>query len=69
MLRIAALQTDERTVLELLQRGAWVQPGYFFGMPDSGWLVVSLLGSPGEFREGIRIFFDYLSRLRICPAK
>ncbi len=62
VLRIAALQTDERTVLELLQRGAWVQPGYFFGMPDSGWLVVSLLGSPGEFREGIRILFDYFEQ-------
>jgi alanine-synthesizing transaminase len=29
--------------LNLLDRGVWVQPGYFFGMPESGWLVLSLL--------------------------
>ena len=43
-LRIPALKPDEQTVLELLERGVWVHPGYFFGMAESGWLVVSLLG-------------------------
>ena len=31
-------------MLALLERGVWVHPGYFFGMEESGWLVVSLLG-------------------------
>ena len=52
VLRIPALQPDERTVLELLNRGVWVQPGYFFGMEEVGWLVVSLLGPVEEFERG-----------------
>lgn len=53
VLRIAALRPDEATARTLLDRGVWVHPGYFFGMPDSGWLVVSLLGREAEFAAGI----------------
>ena len=60
VLRIPALQPDERTALELLERGVWVHPGYFFGMGPSGWLVASLLGPEAEFSMGIAIFLDYL---------
>jgi aspartate/methionine/tyrosine aminotransferase len=59
VLRIPALQPDECTVLELLNRGVWVQPGYFFGMEDSGWLVVSLLGPVEEFAKGLREIVNY----------
>jgi aspartate/methionine/tyrosine aminotransferase len=60
VLRIPALKPDEQTVLELLERGVWVHPGYFFGMRDSGWLVVSLLGPKTEFRSGMTRLVDYL---------
>jgi len=60
VLRIPALQTDERTVLELLERGVWVHPGYFFGMEESGWLVVSLLERIEEFRTGVEVLVNYL---------
>jgi alanine-synthesizing transaminase len=60
VLRIPALKPDEQTVLELLQRGVWVHPGYFFAMGDSGWLVVSLLGPEGEFRRGAGVLVAYL---------
>jgi aspartate/methionine/tyrosine aminotransferase len=53
VLRIPALQPDERTVLKLLERGVWVHPGYFFGMADSGWLVLSLLAPEREFGTGV----------------
>jgi len=53
VLRIPALKPDEQTVLALLEEGVWVHPGYFFGMEESGWLVVSLLGPEGEFRAGV----------------
>ena len=53
ILRIPALRPDEVTVRELLDRGVWVHPGYFFGMPDSGWLVLSLLTPVTEFRLGV----------------
>ena len=62
VLRIPATERDECTVLELLARGVWVHPGYFFGMPESGWLVVSLLGEEQEFQQGVRSLVDYLGK-------
>ncbi|HKD60443.1 MAG TPA: pyridoxal phosphate-dependent aminotransferase [Terracidiphilus sp.] len=59
VLRVPAVQADEQTVLELLERGVWVHPGYFFGMDESGWLVVSLLGAVGEFGTGAGKLVDY----------
>jgi alanine-synthesizing transaminase len=60
VLRIPAIQPDEQTVLALLERGVWVQPGYFFGLPESGWLVVSLLGPDAEFRTGVTGLVNHL---------
>ena len=57
--RIPALEPDEQTVLALLERGVWVHPGYFFGMPESGWLVVSLLAPEPEFSAGVGILINY----------
>ncbi len=59
VLRVPALGPDEHTVLALLERGVWVHPGYFFGLPESGWLVVSLLGEELEFRDGFITLVDY----------
>jgi alanine-synthesizing transaminase len=60
VLRIPALQPDEVTVRELLDRGVWVHPGYFFGMEDSGRLVLSLLGPESEFGTGVTRMVAYL---------
>ena len=60
VLRIPALAPDEQTVLALLERGVWIHPGYFFGMPASGWLVVSLLTAVTEFRTGVTHLVAYL---------
>jgi aspartate/methionine/tyrosine aminotransferase len=60
MLRIPALEPDEQTVLELLERGVWVHPGFFFGMPNSGWLVLSLLAPEEEFRMGVIELINFL---------
>lgn len=59
VLRIPALQPDEQTALELLERGVWVHPGYFFGMEESGWLVVSLLGAVEDFSTGVAGIVNY----------
>jgi aspartate/methionine/tyrosine aminotransferase len=59
VLRVPALGPDEQTVLALLERGVWVHPGYFFGLPESGWLVVSLLGREEEFDGGMVTVTDY----------
>jgi len=60
VLRIPAINPDEGTVLALLERGVWVHPGYFFGMAESGWLVVSLLVPEAEFSNGVAILINYL---------
>jgi aspartate/methionine/tyrosine aminotransferase len=60
VLRIPALAPDESTILALLERGVWIHPGYFFGMPDSGWLVASLLAPEQEFSRGVNILVDYV---------
>ncbi|MFZ2023348.1 MAG: pyridoxal phosphate-dependent aminotransferase [Terracidiphilus sp.] len=62
VLRIPAVEADERTVLNLLEQGAWVHPGYFFSLPDSGWLVVSLLAPGLEFSHGAGIMIDYFRK-------
>jgi aspartate/methionine/tyrosine aminotransferase len=62
LLRIPALEADERTAKELLECGVWVHPGYFFGMADSGWLVVSLLGPEQEFSRGVTALIAYLGK-------
>jgi aspartate/methionine/tyrosine aminotransferase len=60
VVRIPALVPDEQTVLALLERGVWVHPGYFFGLKESGWLVVSLLAAEAEFSHGAAGLADYL---------
>jgi len=60
VLRIPALEPDEDTALALLERGVWVHPGSFFGMPVSGWLVVSLLGPEPEFKRGAELLIVFM---------
>ena len=60
VLRIPALQSDEDTVLALLEASVWVQPGYLFGMAESGWLVISLLAPEEEFGTGVTCLVNYL---------
>jgi len=62
ILRIPALAPDEATVLALLEGGVWVHPGYFFGLPESGWLVLSLLPPAAEFRSGVTALVDILHK-------
>jgi aspartate/methionine/tyrosine aminotransferase len=59
VLRIPAIAPDEQTVLALLERGVWVHPGYFFGMAESGWLIVSLLAPTMEFSTGVTNLVNY----------
>lgn len=62
ILRIPAVQPDERTARELLELGVWVHTGYFFGFGDSGWLVISLLTRIEEFSTGLRVLIGYFQR-------
>lgn len=55
---------EEQWVLELLDQGLMIQPGYFFGMEEGARFVVSLLAREKEFREGIEIFSRYTRERR-----
>ncbi|MGD0893761.1 MAG: pyridoxal phosphate-dependent aminotransferase [Terracidiphilus sp.] len=68
VLRIPAIESDEQTVLALLEKGVWVHPGYFFGMAESGWLVISLLGPEAEFRDGIARLAELLRERETAPG-
>jgi alanine-synthesizing transaminase len=54
ILRVPALQSDEDLVIDLLRKVAvLVHPGHFYDFPRDGYLVLSLITPPDEFREGI----------------
>lgn len=56
VLRIPALASGEEMALMLLEKEAVaVHPGCFFGFPDSGWLVISLLPREAEFVQAIEV--------------
>jgi aspartate/methionine/tyrosine aminotransferase len=64
VLRIPATDSDTKTAIGLLEEfGIAIHSGGFFGFPDAGWLVVSLLGRPDEFLHGIIDLAAYLQRL------
>ena len=52
ILRLAQMGEDVAERL-LREAGVVVHPGSFYGIPESGRVVVSLLGSEGEFHEGL----------------
>jgi alanine-synthesizing transaminase len=53
VLRIPALRSDEETAIHLIREsGVSTHPGYFFGFPGNGWLVISLLTQEIEFKRG-----------------
>ncbi|HWA95981.1 MAG TPA: pyridoxal phosphate-dependent aminotransferase [Terracidiphilus sp.] len=58
VLRTPAIGSDEDTARELLNRGVWVHPGYFFGMEKAGWLVVSLLAPAHDFTRGSQVIVE-----------
>jgi alanine-synthesizing transaminase len=62
VLRVPAVSSGEDMALDLLtRRGIAVHPGGFFGFPQAGWLVVSLLPPEEEFAEGIRSLLRHFS--------
>jgi len=53
VLQVPSLQSEENLVLELLEEGVLVQPGYFFDFPRESFLVVSLITPPADLADGI----------------
>lgn len=49
---------DER-VMAMIDRGYWLQPGYYFDLPGQDNYVLSLLTEPGQLREGLRVLNSF----------
>jgi alanine-synthesizing transaminase len=62
VLRVPATRSDEDLAIDLLHRASvLVHPGHFYDFPSDGYLILSLLTAPGEFREGTRRIFKLLN--------
>ena len=56
ILRLSHLSGDGDIEVEVLRElGVVVHPGSFYGLGDAGRVVVSLIGSAADFREGMRL--------------
>jgi len=55
VLRVPATGSDEDLAIEIMTRcSVLVHPGHFYDFPRDGYLVVSLITPPKDFREGVR---------------
>jgi alanine-synthesizing transaminase len=54
VLRVPVLGTDEELAIDLARKiSVIVHPGHFYDFPGEGHLVLSLIGEPVAFREGV----------------
>jgi alanine-synthesizing transaminase len=61
VLRVPNDRSDEELAVEALQKAhVVVHPGHFYDFPSDGFLVVSLIGSFEEFREGITRLMEWM---------
>ncbi len=62
VLRVPVTQSDEDLAIVLLrQASVLVHPGHFYDFPRDGYLIVSLLTPPTEFREGASRMLELLN--------
>jgi alanine-synthesizing transaminase len=62
ILRVPRTRSDEDLVLDLLDNGVLVQPGYFFDFESEGFIVVSLLTPQAELAAGMERLVPAVSR-------
>jgi alanine-synthesizing transaminase len=54
VLRVPAIESDEDLAIRLLREASVsVHPGHFYDFPSEGYLVLSLITEPADFREGV----------------
>ena len=54
IVRVPAVQNDEELAIDLVRKmGVIVHPGHFYDFAGEGYLVLSLIGRPADFREGV----------------
>lgn len=61
VLRVPVTQSDEELAVELLERRkVLVHPGHFYDFASDGYLILSLITTPEEFRDGVKGILDHL---------
>jgi alanine-synthesizing transaminase len=56
VVRVPAIQNDEDLAADLVRKvGVIVHPGHFYDFSGDGYLVLSLITEPAEFREGVAL--------------
>lgn len=64
VVRVPAVEGDENLAVRLVEGfGVEIHPGHFFGFPDSGWLVLSLLTQESDFTSGIDVIASVFNSL------
>ncbi len=59
VLRVPVTQTDEELAIDLLRRkSVLIYPGHFYDFPSDGYLVLSLITPPDDFRQGIQSLLE-----------
>jgi aspartate/methionine/tyrosine aminotransferase len=55
ILRVPVIESDEELAIRLIKKGSVsVHPGHFYDFPNDGYLVLSLITEPAEFRKGVK---------------
>ena len=63
VLRVPVTQSDEDLAIEILRNASvLVHPGHFYDFPSDGYLVMSLITVPDDFREGMERILGLLNR-------
>ncbi len=68
VIEVPRVRTDEEWALEMVRRGYWLQPGYFYDFEKDGQLVVSLLAEPARLREAVVALGDIPYRMDSFPT-
>jgi len=64
LLRVPSVIDENDLVLSMIERhGVSGQPGYFFDMTSNGYLAISLLPEPDDFRRNVRVVVDTVDEL------
>jgi alanine-synthesizing transaminase len=62
VLRVPVTRSDEELAIELVrEKAVVVHPGHFYDFPGDGYLVLSLITAPEEFKEGMGRVLAFLN--------
>lgn len=64
LLRVPSVLDENELVLSMIEKhGISGQPGYFFDMTSNGYLAISLLPEPDEFRHNVQTVLDAVNTM------